>query len=401
MSKRSETVANRKKRKTADSNANIRRKSRPKRISLFLDESGNSGLKLFEGEREFICCGLFLRNGRKVPLEIDEIIKQTSGVGLHGSKLGLSKLETIATELLKIYRSIEATFLFSVIDKHYFAAMKLWDCLFDAGTNPGVSGFHVSFAPLRYIIIAKFCHVIYEDPVIKVFWEMHTAKTARKYDEILGQLSIVISNSKLDTRSKELIEMAIQGALKKPDDVFGSGAIKEDSPNVTSVVMMAHELNKVYASRNVVISEITHDRQDEFGINIETLFNAVKQVRIIWNMRNPCQKHEKSTVIPGDIKISQSNCHELDLCDIACYLAKKSISTDLTGGCLALMKYIEANSYPIHMTDRGLSEVAEMYMAETMPLNISPNDLKNGKLLMDQMDAERSKRLSEGLVEWK
>jgi hypothetical protein len=399
MSKRSDYIAKRKKLKLAKISREIRRDKRPKKIKLFIDESNNSGLRLFEGKREFLCCGLFLKNGKTIPNSIDKIIHKIEGNELHGSKLGLTKIETIAVDLLQIYKTIEATFLFSVIDKHYFAAMKLWDCLFDASTNPGVSGIHVSMAPLRYILIAKFCHVVYENPVVKEFWEIHTSIGERNYDVMLKKLIQVIKESTLDSRSKELIEMAVQGALSRPQDVFGDGAIKEDSPNVTAVVMMAHELNKVYSGKNVEISEILHDRQDEFGLNIETLFNAAKQVNTIWGVSNPFPRHEKSKVIPGNIRISRTSCHELDLCDIACYLAMKSITTDLTGSCRELLCYIEEHSYPIYMTDRGLSEIAEMHMANAMSLPISAAGIERGKKFSEMIDQSRVDRLRNSFVE--
>lgn len=401
MSKRSEYTKNRMLKKKKQLKREIEKSLRPVRFSLYIDESGNSGLELFNSSEDyFILTGMLVKSGVEIPKEVLDRVKLAAGpVGLHGSKLGLTKLEPLADDIVSIIKEIDAYFVVSLIEKKYYCAMKLWDCIFDAGTNPGVTGLHVTMAPLRFIGMAKFCGVISVD-LLKEYWELYRSNNVEKFKIFLPKLQEEITASQLDARSKEIVGDAIRGALLKPEQVLGNGVIKEDSPNVSAVVMMSHELNKISPGDNVVIDQITHDRQKEFKENIEMMFNAMRQTKIVWGLRDIYPKNEKSKIFQGKLIVDETPNDFLDIVDIVCYMIKKMKDVDLKGASERLGAEIWNRMSPLRMNQAGIQERAEWYHDQVMKMPMDEEKITKGKEFYKMLDKKRQSRLISGEVEW-
>lgn len=395
MSEKRTKYLNRKKaKKLAMKKKLFEKQNQPLRFKMYLDESGNSGLHLFNDDNPFICCGMIIKEKMIVPDSIQNVIDKTGGIGLHGSKLGLNKLEAIAAELLPIYQKVKPFFIVSNIDKRFFVAMKLWDCLFDHVTNPGVNSIHVNLPPLRFILMYKFCSVVYESKIIKDFWSIHTSKGERNYSNMLIELKGYCLSSNLDSRSKKIISNAIDGAFLSEASVFEDGALKEDSPNVASVIMMVRELNYEFENENIELTEVIHDRQEEFGAGISKTFNFARQRQGLWNCNSMLPVVKKANSITSDLKIHNSTCNELDLCDIACFLFMKSNKTNLQGHTLKLYEYFSHNSKLITMNQKELEEIAKNYWREISKIQQSDEQIENLKKEIAELDSEILTRLN-------
>lgn len=370
----------------------------PQKIEMHIDESGNSGLELFSGDDYFICCGMLTNKGAFHRTSLEHIrtrIKEP----LHGSKLGLKKLEGIADDLLQIFQSVRPFFIVSFVEKPYFCAMKLWDCIFDAAHNPGVTGIHISMAPLRFVGMAKFCRIVPRDQ-LKTFWQIYKCKDYDAFVSYCEALKPVFASSELDERSKKLIEDALCGAQMRPRDILGNGPIKEDSPNVTAVTMMCHHLNEMLQGENVKLVKISHDRQDQFKNNIEYMFNAIKHVHVMWGMQSILPTYAQAANIKGSLVVAEDSNDQLDLTDIACYLLKKYKDADVHGKCGELTDYIWSRTCPLMMNQYGVETRAENYYREIMAKPFTEEDKVRAMAVFQKLDDARAERLRTGDVEW-
>ena len=156
--------------------------------SLYIDETGNTGANLFDKNQPvFICGGMLIRNASVHRIDLAQV-RSILGVNeLHGSELGLSRIEPVAEALRSIIIDANCLFLFSVIHKPFLAGMKFYDCLFDAGTNPGVSGFHCTSILFKYLYMLKFIYVLDEKDLLE-FWKVYSDCNLDAFIELLKQL---------------------------------------------------------------------------------------------------------------------------------------------------------------------------------------------------------------------
>lgn len=107
----------------------------------FTDESGNSGLKLFDSGQDVFWTGTLIAYA-----DVDtkylrihrELLARVAKQELHGADLGFGGIEKIALKLCILIREKNLHFIFARVDKAYLAASKLFDLAFDAGTNLGM-----------------------------------------------------------------------------------------------------------------------------------------------------------------------------------------------------------------------------------------------------------------------
>lgn len=93
-----------------------RKKLRPKILDMYIDESGNSGLRLFgTGQDTFIANAMLVKAGRDVSQPVAELRRALGGADLHGTDLGLSRLNEVADLLLAAFRACSPEFLISCV----------------------------------------------------------------------------------------------------------------------------------------------------------------------------------------------------------------------------------------------------------------------------------------------
>ena len=107
----------------------------------YTDESGNSGLKLFDSGQDVFWTGTLIAYA-----DVDvrylrfhnELLKLAGTQELHGKELRFHGIEKIAARLAAVIREKKLRFAFARLDKHFLAATKLFDLAFDSGANPGM-----------------------------------------------------------------------------------------------------------------------------------------------------------------------------------------------------------------------------------------------------------------------
>jgi len=99
-------------------------------VFAFTDETGNSGLNMFDRNQPFFWTGTLL-----TPVDWDALhpaihqacLSRAGCAELHGNQLGFAGIERIAGKLMQLFQRYKVFFLFTRIEKQHLVATKLGD----------------------------------------------------------------------------------------------------------------------------------------------------------------------------------------------------------------------------------------------------------------------------------
>ncbi len=138
----------------------------------YVDEAGNTGKNLFDkAQPTFVTAALISREDFDIswPASVRRLADTVGLSVLHANKLDLEKTEQIASDILDIFRRMDASFFVSRVDKMFLATTKAFDTIFDSGENLAVPWQSYNVRPLRLLLMFKFCQALDED-LVKRFW---------------------------------------------------------------------------------------------------------------------------------------------------------------------------------------------------------------------------------------
>src|SRR5690606_27792364 len=103
-----------------------------KGLTAYIDESGNSRVKIFSGNDKFHWVGVMMTSQETVidPEEVKKIANKVGFDELHGGELGLSRINKISDDLIKVYEQLDANFIFTRVEKEQIATIKFVDLVF-------------------------------------------------------------------------------------------------------------------------------------------------------------------------------------------------------------------------------------------------------------------------------
>lgn len=392
--RRAKKLRRRRKRKEAKRKQDVKRLQKPRELRMYIDESGNSDLNIFDEEQpSFFSFGL-LSGHDLTTIETLSNARTTLEVAeLHGTDLGLTHISTICSLLIDIIHTYNLRFWCSEIHKLYFGKMKFFDTIFDSGTNPGASSCHCFTKPLKYLLMIRFAEVVTLGE-LRHFWAAYRKGDVPSFKGLMEQMIGRVEDYGTDQRTRELLFDCYKGAILAPEDVLCYRLVKQDSPNVTSVVMFIHELNKLFDGQNILINEVVHDAQEQFGICIEEAYRIVHQVRIMWNIAD--FKHKRVKVFsPTFTSCDSKSCDGLQLADVLLYIHKQAISKTLRGEVATLYELLRSRMHCLFMTKEGLWGETERELAKvySKPLRIA--DCKKGARLLEELESKRKAALLE------
>lgn len=359
-------------------------------LNGYCDETGNSGLNLFDSSQpEFWVGTLLSRQDLQLTAtsELRRLLALVDESELHANKMGLSKLDQIASGLKKIYLKNNCTFVFSRINKIYLAKMKFFDYLFDNATNPNVYAVHYGVRVLRFGLANAFCHAISEETA-KHFWNIYDCP---KETDVLSLLKLAeqeIATSVSDMRMLELFSAAFHGAKTKPLTVFDTSKSLMDSPNTVAFSQLIVGLNKIFSQDVVSITKFYHDEQNQFGSSLVKMYDHINRVR------PDCHPESIITDIslienftcPLQVMASQTNTG-LQLIDAALWLYKKSTSSDkhVVGNCRQLIKFLLPRIQIFELTESAMQEELIKMNYEVMQRPLTREQLQSGMKMVQEL----------------
>jgi hypothetical protein len=195
-------------------------------LLAFTDETGNSGLNLFDRNQPFFWTGTLLTpiDWDSLPSAIHKACLERAGCGeLHGNHLGLQGIEKIAGQLIKLFQRYKARFIFTRLEKRHFAALKFVDTLLDSGLNKAVSNFHYGLRfnrlYLAHIVVAlldsadreEFWNLVYPSGDATGFCRILRRVEGRVHSNVQDQRTLQ------DQRTRQLLLDAIAWGIIHPE----------------------------------------------------------------------------------------------------------------------------------------------------------------------------------------
>lgn len=365
-------------------------------ISLFAfcDESGNTGLNIADAQRNFYQCTLISERDLDVTITELDLFRTRYGVArLHASELGLAAIETFIDDVGKILQETKSFYLVSVIDKIHLAKLKLFDLIFDSGTNKAVPALTYGLRALRLSLAQILIQNIDDDEILR-FWTCFTQEDGVGLHQAVEELlDIFCSNRRCDTRSFELIYDAINYFLRNPDIFIGELGKHFNSPNIVGFSMQLGEINSLYHEKPHKITAVTHDLQDQFGKELTELYMSFKNMRSSQHMQSLISDVSMSDLFMPNFKIiSSAASNGLQLVDVGLYLYRADpAKLQRFPNC---SKFV-AQFFPV----KNISELTPhqlryevmtyQYLAQQKPF--TKKDAKRGKALISKSERARWK----------
>ncbi|WP_211748760.1 DUF3800 domain-containing protein [Paenibacillus sp. Marseille-Q4541] len=340
------------------------------KLTAFVDESGNSGIKIFNGTDKFHWVGVML-SSYDVELAKDELhtlLKKVSFTELHAGELGLSRINLIARGLIKIYKNIDAKFVFSRVEREHVATMMFVDLLFDSVNNKA--------AP-RELYNTKFNRLLVTYAMAKTMTTEHRKRFwnvlglldrggDKQFQELIQEIKQhCIDNPKyipdiemfsaifdyaiahpIETLEHDILvaereRIRRNGLRDDSDDVFKNSA-KYRSANLATFNIAIGTLNHYLRRENSKICKLIHDEQNEFYKQLKNSFdNNTKVIDSSELYSDPVI--QTADYFTGDIEfVSSADNIGIQLVDLAIWLCKRVYDMEqvLEGECKELYQFI-------------------------------------------------------------
>ncbi|MCC6591243.1 MAG: DUF3800 domain-containing protein [Bryobacterales bacterium] len=371
----------------------------------YTDETGNSGLNLFDSAQPFFWTGTLLTQ-----TDLDTIspavhaacLRRAGCKELHGSELGLTGIEQVASKIQQLLRKHHVRFLFTRIEKAHLAATKFVDTLLDSGVNEAVSLFHygmrVNRLYLAHIVIANL-----DSDDRQEFWEIYKNGDPKGFGRICMRLEARIESRIDDSRTRQLLLDAIRWAIANPGPLIEGTRSPLDSPNVVALTLLVHGLHFLHELTGLKVGTFIHDEQQQLGKHLKVVFELSKK----YGQSNPTSPlallmnvKEMGTFDCNFHVTSSKSSFGLQLLDVALWLSKrrKDHPQLIRGMCSELADYIGARSYISEFTwDAMFSEVARMLQV-VEAMSLSPAREAKGRELMEELEAQRIERMQRSLA---
>ena len=299
----------------------------------YVDESGNTGLELFDSAQPTLYYGLLLTT-KNLDIVAEPLLAELRtylGVArIHASQLGVGRLTFIAEKIARFSKRNDLRFSLLRVQKPDHAIISFFDQVFDSGMNKAVSWMQYS-TPMRYLLLVKVAH-LFDEPLARRAWAARRERNPSKCAGMLKDLcnDILPRVERLpDARSRELISGALRWAAANPEEIsYGVGnydTALQISPNLVGFqqVLQTIALESFAQKRRVI--QITVDRQIEFNRAQEELAEFYQRLRGHKVELGPgMPKFDFSlmpeippTFVPGDASAG------LELVDITLWIAKR------------------------------------------------------------------------------
>ena len=240
---------------------------------FYTDESGNTGLNLFDESQPALYYGLL-----SCPWNLDEVaepflerFRQHFGVErLHAAELGVARLDTIGPAVGQVIERFGIKFDFYSINKVDYALIQFFDQVFDQGLNPTVGWFHY-WTPLRYALLFKVAY-LFDEALIKASWAARIERNDLKSDALLVTVCQELLNrvtSLPDQRSQQLVGDALRWAVANPRRLEYNANRKDMrraiSPNLIGFQFVLMGIASHLRETGRKVTSITVDLQQQFN----------------------------------------------------------------------------------------------------------------------------------------
>jgi len=286
-------------------------RDRDGQMHFYVDESGQTGLNLFDKAQPILYYGVL---SSPVDLNVHarvhvERLRDLLGVErLHANELGVDKLTSICPQLDTIQRRNDICFDIHRISKVDHAAISFFDQVFDQGLNKAVP-WMAYWTPLRYPLLLQVSS-LFDPQTLKHAWDARVERDERKANKILVEvLRTLLERVEHigDLRVKEIINDALRWAIKYPEEihynVYDKKSLLQISPNLIGFQSVLHGIASRLKRDGGKALSVVVDQQSQFNKAQKWIADFYHQAREVPMETGPGLPVMDLTHVP-DISIS-------------------------------------------------------------------------------------------------
>ncbi|WP_226564490.1 DUF3800 domain-containing protein [Shewanella chilikensis] len=240
---------------------------------FYVDESGQTGLELFDGNQPFLYYGVLSSKVNLDLLTLPSIKKLRKKLGvdrLHAAELGNGKLVDIVDDIEALRKKYDIKFDFYRIAKTDHALICFFDQTFDQGVNPAVP-WSSYWTPLKYVLLVKTA-CLFDEDMLKDAWQARiTVKNEIAEELLISVCKRVLEKVNIlpDARSIQVITDAMNWVINNPSSISYNASSKKDklqiSPNLIGFQSVMHGIAKRLEKSKSHAQKVVVDRQSQFN----------------------------------------------------------------------------------------------------------------------------------------
>ncbi len=247
-------------------------------IRAYTDESGNTGLNLFDIQQPEFWTGTVLTNRDLDQVASSFVDRWADALGvdeLHGSDIGLKGIDSFAKELKSLIKRFNLSFIFTRIEKSFHASLKYVDTVLDSGNNKAVNPLHYSAKPLRRLL--AYCLVETIGPKEQMdFWEAYKTLDTGLFVDVTERVLVQIKkNDWIAGEPKSVLVEALEWAKSNPGEVLDARRGPKDSPNFVALTLVVADVHE-HIPKGARVVEFIHDEQNQFAKSMEEGYETLK-----------------------------------------------------------------------------------------------------------------------------
>ena len=323
-----------------------------------------------------------------------ELLDAVEMTELHGNELGFGRIEKIANRLSWFIREKKIHFSFVRVHKPFLAAAKLFDLLFDAGSNKAVPWHAYNVRQLRLINLMHLIQLL-ERADLEEFWGVFTDQDPVGYAALLKRIAERVKTAPYDRRSIQILSDVLSWGSQNPEavlDPFGVG----DSPNFVAFTSLFSHLHTLHRDHGHVVGSFVHDEQDEFVPSFTKAYDFLSKFEHKDSATSLISEINEIPSFDCDFEVrSSSKSFGLQIVDVCLWLMRRVMERGdkPRGHCRTLFECLIERSWLTQYCFETIVGQVEVGMDHLRKLPLSDDDLKRGKELLDQVEESRLARI--------
>ncbi|MAZ03671.1 MAG: hypothetical protein CMN56_11090 [Sneathiella sp.] len=318
----------------------------------FVDESGNTGLNLFDENQPVLYYGVITS---KVNLDVvaepmlSRLRNQLGVERLHANELGVARLSNVALEIAEYSKKRDIRFSLFKVSKPDHAVISFFDQVFDSGMNKAISWQHY-FTPLRYVLLFKVAY-LFDEEIAQMAWtarqERNPERCSKKLREICSILLDRVHRLP-DQRSRELISGGLKWASTNPFEIeYGVGnkdTALQISPNLVGFQQVLQHIDQQAGRQSRKVRSITVDRQTQFNKaqgELADIYQKMKGLKADMGPGMPSIEWSNMPEVPPEFRSSDESAG-LELVDLTLWIAKRMTENKPLSPELVSLFYVQA-----------------------------------------------------------
>ena len=298
-----------------------------KKLYAWTDESGNSGLNVFDTGQPMFWSGTLI-----APIDLDSVtsihkewLSIVEATELHGKDLHFGGLNKIADSVLEFLRQSNCQFVLTRIDKEFHVITTFVTMIFDSDVNEAVAPLY-DHVPVFRKDIAKELIRIFPSKDRRKFWSAYLKRDLIAFNQLLLDLELRIRESSKEERLVRLICEAMSWARSHPDRIMEGPISLEESPNMRALLLLVDGIHKM-AGRSARIVRFRHDEQPEFEKRLIEDFELIKNAfGPLGSPYAPARAHPVNLFECRLEMVTSSESLGLQLIDVLLYLMSRHLN---------------------------------------------------------------------------